>query len=268
MKADIARYKAAKKDNIARSDENVISLAKRILKIVTTLEVAKFIADSRARQGVEIAERRGIHRPTAYQFPQYNVGYLYGLPSGNPIQDMTQPYQQPQQDVAYAQSSPPAINTPVSPALSPPPAPPPPPPPPPPPLPPLPPLPAIPPPMLMPQNAAPALPAQQQQLLPGFVQTTDAFMKTKEGAVPQSKPKTLHHKHIPKHHVQPNKPHVPSTNSPKVITPEDRAQWSIFGESLPMAQQAENNPPVQVKNFQTLKQYFAEQIFSSTGRTN
>ena len=259
LKADIARYKAAKKDNVARSDENVISLAKRILKIVTTLEVAKFIADSRARQGVEMAERRGIHRPTAYQFPQYNVGYLYGLPSGNPIQDMTQPYQQPQQDAAYAQSSPPAINTQTPPSLSQP-QPQPQPQPPPPPPPPLPPLPAIPPPMLMPQDVAPALPAQQQQLLPGFVQTTDAFMKKKEEATPQSKPKaiTAHHKHTPKHHVQPKKPHVPSTNSPKVITPEDRAQWSIFGESLPMAQQAENNPPVQVKIFQTLQQYFAE----------
>lgn len=243
LKADIAKYKAAKKDNIASSDENVISLAKRILKIVTTLEVAKFIADSRARQGVEMAERRGIHRPTAYQFPQYNVGYLYGLPSGNPVQDMTQPYQQPQQDAAYAQSANSAGNVPAPPALPPPPPPP------------LPPLPAIPPPMLVPQNAPPVLPVQQQQqVLPGFVQTTNEFPKKKEETAPQSKPKpiTAHQKHTPKHHVQPSKPHVPSTNSPKAITPEDRAQWSIFGESLPMAPQAEYNPPMQVKIRQAL----------------
>lgn len=143
LKADIAKYKAAKKDHVARSDESVIFLAKRILKIVTTLEVAKFIADSRARGGVELAERRGIHRPTAYQFPQYNAGYLYGLPSVNPEKDMTQPYHQPQHDATFAElkqsdssASPPPLPPPPVPFPAPPP------------LPPPPPLPAIPPPMV------------------------------------------------------------------------------------------------------------------------
>jgi hypothetical protein len=53
--------------------------------------------------------------------------------------------------------------------------------------------------------------------------------------------------------VQPKKPHVPAQKPSGVITPEDRAQWSIFGESLPLAPQAENNPPpLQVKMIQTL----------------
>ncbi len=235
LKADVAKYKAAKKNNVARNDENVISLAKRILKIVTTLEVAKFIADSRARQGVEIAQRRGIHRPTAYQFPQYNVGYLYGLPSVNPVQDMTQPYQQSQQDATFAEPTHPTSSEPASP-------------PPPPPPPPLPPLPAIPPPMLAPQDAAPPPPVQQQELLPGFVPTTNALMKANPEPAPSpgTKPVTPPAKHTPKHHVQPKKLHVSAQKPSGVITPEDRAQWSIFGESLPMAPPAENNPPLQV----------------------
>ena len=235
LKADIAKYKAAKKNNIARNDESVISLAQRILKIVTTLEVAKFIADSRARQGVEIAQRRGIHRPTAYQFPQYNYGYLYGLPSGNPVQDMTQPYEQPQQDATFAQ---PPASTSSTPAPQPPPPPLPPPPPPP-----LPPLPAIPPPMLLHPEATVDQPVQQQELLPGFVPTTNTFTKT-----PPSKPKAITPllKHTPKHHIKPKKPHVEAKKPSGVITPEEHAQWSIFGESLPMAPPAENNPPVQV----------------------
>ena len=260
LKADIAKYKAAKKNDVARNDENVISLAKRILKIVTTLEVAKFIADSRARQGVEIAQRRGIHRPTAYQFPQYNFGYLYGLPSVNPVQDMTQPYQQPQQDATFAKPSNPSSTAP---------APPPPPPPPSPPPPPLPPLPAIPPPMLVPQEAAAPLPAQQQNLLPGFVPTTETFMKESSEATSSSNPKpnTPSLKHTPKHHVQPKKPHVTAQKPSGVITPEDRAQWSIFGESLPMAPPAENNPPVQQAPQVEQSQVPAVEQFTSTGTT-
>lgn len=244
LKADIAKYKAAKKNHVARSDLNVISLAKRILRIVTTLEVAKFIADSKAREGVAMAQRRGIHRPTAYQFPQYNFGYLYGLPSGNPVQDMTQPYQQPQQDATLAE---PSHSAPIAQASQQ--APPPPPPslPAPPPLPPLPPLPAIPPPGLMFPDAVPAQPVQQQELLPGFVPTTSAFVKNaKPAPLPKSKTVKPPHKDAPKHHVQSEKPHLPAQKPSGVITPEDRAQWSIFGESLPMTQPADSSQTSQV----------------------
>ena len=254
LKADIAKYKAAKKNDVARNDENVISLAKRILKIVTTLEVAKFIADSRARQGVEIAQRRGIHRPTAYQFPQYNFGYLYGLPSVNPVQDMTQPYQQPQQDATFSKPSDPTSTVPAPPS--------------PPPPPPLPPLPAIPPQMLVPQEAAAPPPVQQQNSLPGFVPTTKIFMKESSEATSSSnlKPNTPPVKHAPKHHVQPKKPHVVAQKPSGVITPVDRAQWSIFGESLPMAPPAENNPPVQAPQVEQSPVPAVEQ-FTSTSTT-
>ncbi|XP_028404852.1 proline-rich extensin-like protein EPR1 [Dendronephthya gigantea] len=261
LRADIAKYKAAKKNHVARSDLNVISLAKRILRIVTTLEVAKFIADSRAREGVAIAERRGIHRPTAYQFPQYNVGYLYGLPSGNPVEDMTQPYQQPQQDAAFAEPSPLAPPAQTS-QLGPPPPPPPPPVPPPPP--PLPPLPAIPPPNLMFPDAVPAQPVQQQELLPGFVPTTSAFVKNaKTAPLPKSKAVKAPHKEASKQHVQSQKPHLPVQKPSGVITPEDRAQWSIFGESLPMEQPADISQTSQATQVEQPQMPTMEQFSSS-----
>lgn len=244
LRTDIDKYKAAKKDSSARNDESVIALAKRILKIVTTLEVAKFMADSKARQGVEMAQRRGIHRPTAYQFPQYNYGYLYGLPSVNPAQDMTQPFQQvlqqPPAQPLNQDSAAPSQNT----------QPPPPPPPPsPPPLPPLPPLPAIPPSMPLPamQQYMPSTfqPASEQSFPPGFVPMAGVFMKDNSNA-PQLKPNSAkapkHDKvHAVKHNVHHKKIHKPA-EAPATITPEDQAQWSIFGDSVPMGPKVENNP--------------------------
>jgi histone deacetylase complex regulatory component SIN3 len=83
-------------------------------------------------------------------------------------------------------------------------------------------------------------------VLPGFVPTSQAFVKENPS---NPTPNTPSVKHTPKHHVQPKKPHVTAQKPSGVITPEDRAQWSIFGESLPTAQQAENNPPLQVNPF-------------------
>lgn len=247
LKSDIARYKAEKKNNVAQNDEKVISLAKRILKIVTTLEVAKFIADRRAREGVEIAQRRGMHRPTAYQFPQYNYGYLYGLPSLDPAQDMTQPFQQSHVDfnsklpasILSAPFQPPPPPLPQSqphhqppPSQSPPP--PPPPPPSPPPLPPLPALPAIPPPVYT--ASASHLSTQDKGILPpGFIPSTNAlFLKEKQKSTKMPSAIIPNDKII-QHQDQSQIVQTPNPKLNGVITPEDHAQWRIFGESSPLS---------------------------------